>query len=270
MKTINGFRLWDEWYANRKIKIEDVGDVKEFAQSTGVMLRGDGVVQYGFVSGDYIIPIKDYHPCSIHGRNEDQKVALHILGDSKIPLKILSGVAGSGKTLLACAHALHQYKNPKGGKAKIIIAKAMTPIGKEIGHLKGGMEDKVRPWLGPFYDNFLNCGIPPYEIDDMVANGELEITPITFIQGRSISNTIIIIDEVQNLDLNVVKQIVTRAAEGSEIILLGDQTQKFEHRVKESTLDILIERAHDSKLVGHIHLDKSLRSLIADWAVKNL
>lgn len=269
MRTIKQFDLWSEWYTDRKVRIEDLGE-GDFAQSTGVIMQGGNAVQYGFVEGDHIVPLKDYHPCKIYGKNEEQKVALHILGDQNIPLKILSGVAGSGKTLLACAHAIHQFKNHRSNKTKIVIAKSMTPVGKDIGYLKGGMEDKVKPWLGPFYDNFLVCGIPPYEIDEMVFKGELEITPITYIQGRSISNAIIIIDEVQNLELDVVKQIVTRAAEGSEIILLGDQTQKFEYRVKGSTLDVLIERSNESELVGSVHLSKSLRSPIADWAVNNL
>jgi PhoH-like ATPase len=269
VKVIKEFSLWSEWYSDRKVKVSEVG-ASGFPQSSGVILEGDGATQYGFIDGDYIVPIKDYYPCKIHAKNEEQKIALHILGSESVPLKVLSGVAGSGKTLLACAHALHKFKSRNSKIAKIIIAKSMTPVGKEIGYLKGGMEDKVRPWLGPFYDNFIHCGVPPYEIDSMIASGELEITPITYIQGRSISNAIIIIDEVQNLSLDIVKQIVTRAAEGSELILLGDQTQKFDHRVKDHTLYTLIERGYDSKLVGHIHLGRSLRSPIADWAVENL
>jgi PhoH-like ATPase len=156
-----------------------------------------------------------------------------------------------------------------GDKTKIVIAKSMTPVGREIGHLKGSMEDKVKPWLGPFYDNFIQCGVAPYEIDDMIERDILEITPITFIQGRSITNAIIIIDEVQNLDMNILKQIITRAAEGSQIILLGDQTQVFE-RVNSSSITTLVEKGRNSKVVGTIHLSKSLRSKLADWAVKHL
>jgi PhoH-like ATPase len=106
-------------------------------------------------------------------------------------------------------------------------------------------------------------------IEKMIERGQLEITPITFIQGRSISNAVIIIDEVQNLDINIIKQIVTRAAAGTQIILLGDQTQTFE-RVQSRSMDILLEKSKSSSLVGSIHLQKTLRSPISDWAVKNL
>jgi PhoH-like ATPase len=269
VEKLNNFELWDQWYADKKIKIKDTELISP-AQNSGVILENDGTEQYGIIKGEHIVPLKSYNPRKISPKNEEQRLALHILQDKNISLKILTGVAGSGKTLLACAHALHQYKGNKSKISKIIIAKSMTPVGKEIGYLKGGMEDKVKPWLGPFYDNFINCGVPSYEIDDMIYKGELEITPITYIQGRSISNAIIIIDEVQNLSLDVVKQIVTRAAEGSEIILLGDPTQKFDYRVKESTLDILVDKGHNSELVGSVHLKKSLRSPIADWAVEHL
>ena len=267
MITLNGFKQWDEWYSNRKIELFGVQGTLDIPQNSGVILKGDGAVQYGIVKGDHIIPIKDYRPSGISAKNEQQKMALHILRDENIPLKIISGVAGSGKTLLACAHAIEQFDRTK---AKIVIAKSMTPVGREIGFLKGSMEDKVKPWLGPFYDNFIQCGVEDYRIDRMMDMNQLEITPITFIQGRSITNAVIIIDEVQNLDLDVLKQIITRAAEGSEIILLGDQTQVFENKVKQRSIDVLVERAEQSELIGHIHLSKSLRSPIAEWAVNHL
>jgi PhoH-like ATPase len=266
---VDNFDLWNDWYGERKIKIEKVtGDT--LPQNSGVILKGDGNTECGVVKGDYIVPTKDYTPKGIRPKNEEQRVAFHLLKENKIPLKIISGVAGSGKTLAACAHALHHMESRKSNIKKIVIAKSMTPVGREIGHLKGDMKEKVRPWLGPFYDNFLQCGVTPYEIDDMMHNGELEITPITFSQGRSITDAIIIIDEVQNLPMDVIKQIVTRAAEGSQIILLGDQTQKFERGIKDLTLNNLIEKSGPSPLVGHVHLSKSLRSAIADWAVQTL
>jgi len=103
----------------------------------------------------------------------------------------------------------------------------------------------------------------------MIEEGVLEITPVTFIQGRSITNAVILIDEVQNLDINVIKQIVTRAAAGTQIILLGDQTQVFE-RLNGKSIDYLLQKGKSSPLVGSIHLEKTLRSPIADWAVHNL
>jgi PhoH-like ATPase len=267
--TVEHFNNWQAWYSQRKITHEQLGleEGVVLHENQPIILGLEDEKQIGIVKGEYVVPILDYYPSKIGAKNDEQKIALSILKDEDIPLKIISGVAGSGKTMLACAHAMQQLRH--GDKTKIVIAKSMTPVGREIGHLKGSLEDKVKPWLGPFYDNFLQCGVPPYELEDMMDRDVMEITPITFIQGRSITNAVIIIDEVQNLDLNILKQIITRAAEGSEIILLGDQTQVFE-RVNNSSITTLVERGRDSRVVGAVHLSKSLRSPLADWAVKNL
>ncbi len=144
----------------------------------------------------------------------------------------------------------------------------MTPVGREIGFLPGGLEDKVNVWLGAFFDNFQKLGKPKYEIEEEVRSGKIEITPITFIQGRSLSNTILVVDEVQNLDMDIIKQIITRAGNGCKIILLGDPTQRFETGVIDLTA--LAEKCKTSKLVGHISFKKSVRSPLAQWAVENL
>lgn len=265
---IKGFNGWNDWYESKCITLNSLDIEGEVYENQGVVIDGLGAIQVGLVKGRTIVQSKQYHPCKISPKNEEQAIALSMLSDNSIPLSILSGVAGSGKTLLACAHAIHQFK--KGNISRIVIAKSMTPVGREVGFLKGSLEEKTKPWLGPFYDNFLQCGVTSYEMDKMVDHDELEITPISFIQGRSIPNAIIIIDEVQNLEMNVVKQIITRAAENTQIILLGDQTQVFERSLKEQTLTHLINKSKHSELVASIHLSKSLRSPIADWAVENL
>jgi len=266
--VVDGFEGWNQWYKDGEVEISEIKGEYEFHANQGVVLKGSGCKEHGIVKGDKIVRLKHYSPSDIHPKNSEQTIALGMLRDHQISLVILSGVAGSGKTLLACAHALERL-NSRDSVGKIIIAKSMTPVGREVGYLPGNMAEKVMPWLGPFYDNFLNCGYMPMQIEKMIEDGQLEISPITFIQGRSISNAVIIIDEVQNLDMTILKQIITRAAAGTQIILLGDQTQVFE-RVYEKSLDFLLERGKDSPLVGTIHLMKSLRSPIADWAVKNL
>lgn len=267
--VIEDFEGWNEWYSDGRVRIDEIKTEHVFTPNQGVVLKGQGAKSHGIVKGKFVVRSNDYYPCGLAPKNSEQIIALSLLRDMSIPLTILSGVAGSGKTLLACAHALERLNSSKDKIHKVVIAKSMTPVGREVGYLKGDLNEKVMPWLGPFFDNFVNCGYEPYRIEKMVEDGELEITPITFIQGRSISNAVIIIDEVQNLDINILKQIITRAAEGSQIILLGDQTQTFE-RVGSKSLDILLERGINSHLVGSIHLLKTLRSPIADWAVNNL
>lgn len=269
--VIEDFSEWNDWFLNKKVEISRLNSEEEFHQNRGVVLKGDGAKEHGIVKGDYVVRIDAYHAISgISAKNTEQTIAIELLRDRAIPLVVLSGVAGSGKTLIACAYALERLTDSQDNIEKVVIAKSMTPVGREVGFLKGGIEEKVIPWLGPFYDNFIQCGYDKYFIEGMMNKGQLEITPITFIQGRSISNAIIIIDEVQNLDIATIKQIITRAAEGSKIILLGDQSQVFERFNKDESLLYLLEKGKISPLVGTIHLQKSLRSPIADWAVLNL
>lgn len=266
--VVEDFENWNDWFKDGRVRVDSLKTSEPMHPNQGVVLKGAGAKEHGLVRGDYVVKVRQHYPCGINPKNTEQTLALALLSEPDIHLTVLSGVAGSGKTLLACAHALHRL-NSKDKISRIVIAKSMTPVGREIGFLKGDMEDKVMPWLGPFYDNFVNCGYDNFMIEKMIERGQLEITPITFIQGRSISNAIIIIDEVQNLDISIIKQIVTRAAAGTQIILLGDQTQTFE-RVQSRSMDILLEKSKGSSLVGAIHLQKTLRSPISDWAVKNL
>ena len=267
--VVEGFDNWNQWYEEGRVKTETLPGNISFHPNQGVVLKGDGAKEHGLVKGEFVVRVKPYFPSEIAPKNTEQTLALAMLMDQSVPLTVLSGVAGSGKTMLACAHALSRLNSKNDNISKIVIAKSMTPVGREIGFLKGDMQDKVLPWLGPFYDNFLNCGYEPYRIEKMIEDGVLEITPVTFIQGRSISNAVIIIDEIQNLDILILKQIITRAAEGTQIILLGDQSQVFE-RVSSKSLEYLLEKSKSSPLVAAIHLEKTLRSPIADWAVKHL
>jgi len=261
------FHDWNAWYADGKIEIKSLNKKCKFYSNMGVVLKGDDCKEHGIVKGDYIVRITSNSPCNIYPKNTEQTIALELLRDDSIKLVTILGAAGSGKTLLACAYAIHQHK--KNNIAKIVIAKSLTPVGRDIGYLKGTMNDKMMPWLGPFKDNFIHCDIPYYQMEKMIQDDELEITPITFIQGRSISNSVIIIDEAQNLEANILKQIISRAGEGTKVIILGDPSQVFE-KINTTGLEAIVEKGKDSPLIGHITMRKSLRSDLAHWAVENL
>lgn len=272
MEKYNGIKViefhdWNNWFKDGRVDIKDLNKKCKFYDNMGIVLKGDDCKEHGIVKGDQIVRSTVYNPCNISPKNTEQTIALELLRDDSIKLVTILGAAGSGKTLLACAHALHQYK--KNNIAKIVIAKSLTPVGRDIGYLKGTMNDKMMPWLGPFKDNFIHCDVPYYQMEKMIQDDELEITPITFIQGRSISNAIIIIDEAQNLDANILKQIISRAGEGTKVIVLGDPSQVFEKLVNPG-LETIVEKGKDSSLVGHIRMQKSLRSDLAAWAVENL
>jgi PhoH-like ATPase len=216
---------------------------------------------------------KQYRPCGIEPKNVEQKLALAMLSDESIPLVTITGESGSGKTFLAIAHAMQQLKS--GRVKKIVIAKSLVPVGREVGFLKGDLADKVRPWLGNFYDNLEALGIGPHEFDDYLTEsskdgGRIEISPITFIQGRSIADAVVIVDEAQNLSREVIHQIITRPAQGTKLVLLGDTRQVFERGINSlnNGLSWVVEKGKESDLVAHIHLPQVERSKLAAWASK--
>lgn len=265
------FSDWDKLYQFNEIPLTALDPKHVYYQNMIVVLKSsenESIKDFCIVKGSVIQRIvKHYNPRNIKPKNNEQRFTLELLHDKDIKLVTISGAAGSGKTLLSCAYALEELN--QGHIRKIIITKSLTPVGKEIGYLKGTLEEKILPWLGSFKDNFEKCGYSLIQLEEMIKREQLEISPITFIQGRSICNSIILIDECQNLDIAVIKQIITRAGQNTKVVLLGDQSQVFE-KVKGNTMEYLAEKGKDSTLIGHITLFKTIRSSLAEWAVKNL
>lgn len=268
--VIEDFDQWDLWYATKCVPL-DLLPKYDYYQNLGIVVKGNGCKTHAVVKGDSIVPLQLYHPQGIKAKNSEQTFALNLLWDDSVPLVILAGAAGSGKTLLSTAHGIEQVFERKKYQ-KLIIAKSMTPVGREIGFLKGDLDEKVTPWMGSFFDNMLQLGWARADIMDYVMKGDsIELLPLTFIQGRSITDSIIIVDEAQNLDGASIKQIVTRVGVGSKLILLGDPTQIFEDFSEEdSGLTTLLNKAPNTNLIGHVSMSKTVRSDLASWAVKNL
>ncbi|MCK8487857.1 PhoH family protein [Paenibacillus sp. MBLB2552] len=206
----------------------------------------------------------------ISARNAQQRMALELLLNDDIPLVTITGKAGTGKTLLALAAGLlkvedeHKYK-------KLLIARPVVPMGKDIGYLPGEKEEKLRPWMQPIYDNleFLFDTKKSGDIEKILMGlGSIQVEALTYIRGRSIPGQFIIIDEAQNLSRHEVKTIVSRVGEGSKIVLVGDPEQ-IDHPYLDATsngLTSLVERFRDQGISGHITLEKGERSKLAQLA----
>jgi PhoH-like ATPase len=220
--------------------------------------------------------------------------------DPSIKLLTLTGKAGCGKTLLAIAAGLEQLSelNPEGTYQKLIVSRPVQPVGRDIGFLPGSLAEKMEPWIAPVRDNleFLlsnqsgkkgnarkkklveeNSGGAPGITKDpylqlLQQKGLIEVEAITFIRGRSIPNAFIIIDEAQNLSMHELKTIVTRAGEGTKIILTGDIEQIDNVHVDTFTngLTHAVEKFKDYDLSGHVTLLKGERSELATLASKIL
>jgi len=215
-----------------------------------------------------------FHDWKISARNKEQAFAIDLLMDPNIKIVTLIGTAGSGKTLCAVAAGLQQTIGLRENYySKLIISRPVQPLGRDIGHLPGTMEEKLLPWLMPIQDNleFL-IGGDKNTLRLYMDNGKVEVGALTYIRGRSIANAFMIIDEAQNLTMHEVKTIITRAAEGTKIVLTGDIEQIDNVYVNEISngLAHAVEKFKDSHITGHITFRKGERSEIATLASKVL
>jgi len=209
-------------------------------------------------------------------RNKEQSFALDLLLDPNIPVVSLIGKAGSGKTLLALASALHQTFGEVANDrvyGRIVVTKPVEPVGKDIGFLPGTMEEKMLPWLAPIQDNlqFL-FGNDKMTLEMHMDEGRIEVEAMTYIRGRSISNAFIIIDEAQNMNRHEIKTVLTRVGEGTKIVLTGD-IEQIDNVYIDGTnngLSYVVEKFKDQEIAGHITLLKGERSKVASVAAKLL
>ena len=220
------------------------------------------------------------HVGGISPRSLEQRMALILLTDPEIQVVSLVGQAGSGKTLLALAAAVEQAIN-NNLYERILVSRPIVPMGKDIGYMPGGKDEKLGVWMQPIYDNleFLmqNGGKKDPQtvrrrLDDMRRYHQLELEALTYIRGRSIPRQFIIVDEAQNLTPHEVKTIVSRAGMGSKMILTGDPAQIDNPYLDASSngLSYLVERFKSVDLHGHITLKKSERSPLAAAAAEHL
>jgi PhoH-like ATPase len=192
-------------------------------------------------------------------------VAMNLLMDPAVSVVSLIGRAGSGKTLLALASGLEQTLE-KNLYNQIIVTKPVQPVGKDIGFLPGTMQEKMDPWIAPIKDNlkflFKNDKI---NLDMYLENGQIEVEAMTYIRGRSITNSFIIIDEVQNMTRHEIKTVLTRVGEGTKIVLTGDIEQIDNVYINSTTngLTYVVEKFKDQVFSGHILLTKGERSEVA-------
>jgi PhoH-like ATPase len=216
------------------------------------------------------LAINQEHVWGVHPRNVQQTMAIELLLRKDISLVTLIGKAGTGKTLLALASGLMQTEDYRDFK-KLLVARPIVPVGKDLGFLPGEKQEKLRPWMQPIFDNleYLFNTKKPGELDAILAGmGSIEVEALTYIRGRSLPKQFIIIDEAQNLTKHEVKTIITRVGEGSKIVLMGDPEQ-IDHPYLDAYnngLTYVLEKFKDQVISGHVKLLKGERSGLARLA----
>lgn len=249
----------------------------------------------------FLRPLLEKQGMGIHPRNREQRFALDALLDPDIKLVTIAGKAGTGKTLLAIAAGLEMVLSESLYR-KLLVARPVVPMGRDLGYLPGELEEKLRPWMQPIYDNLeflLEESARPEDerryvrkregekdkedenkgkeltakkgestIQYLQQAGLLDVEPLTYIRGRSIPHQYVIIDEAQNLSPHEAKTIITRAGEGTKVVFTGDIYQ-IDHpylNLYTNGLTFTFHRMKGQSLFAHITLEKGERSELAELA----
>lgn len=184
--------------------------LRELSTKRKITMKRDGNIELKSLS-------QFYKP-----KTYNQEKYYSYLNDDKIKLLFAVGPAGTGKTMLACNNAV---KDLKSGKVdKIIVTRPVVPVEEDIGFLPGNINKKMDPWTRPIFDVFLDF-FSQREIDLMMYNSVIEISPLAYMRGRTFKNAFIIADEMQNSSPNQMLMLTTRIGMGSKMVVTGDLKQ---------------------------------------------
>ena len=246
---------------------------------------GKGISIGRKVSENKISVVRNSNAWGISSKNKEQAFAIDMLMDPNVDLVTLLGKAGSGKSLIALACGLELVLNKKQYD-RLIIYRPVQPVGKDVGFLPGTLEEKLGPWFEAIMDgfeflfsknknqsgNFFKDQDWKKDLEMFKNKGRIEMEALTYIRGRSIPNSIILLDECQNISKEEIKTVLTRAGENTKIILTGDveQIDNEDLDVYNNGLTYVIEKFKSSSLAGHVTFVNGERSRLATLAANIL
>lgn len=291
--------LIDELYKNRMLPMSRLTEAMEAAGITRPLIANQYLVLRNreeeqhtglarrLADTEHVIPVTAPRKpvFGIMARNLQQNMALDLLLDDEIRFVTLLGSAGTGKTLFALAAGMAKVFSEQRYE-KLLCARPIMPMGRDIGYLPGDKDEKLTAWMQPIFDNLTylistrgadkmqaaDSHTSEQRINKLMADGKLVLEPLTYIRGRSIPHQFMIVDEAQNLTPHEVKTIVSRVGEGTKLILTGD-IQQIDNPYLDSSsngLAYAVEKMKGLGIVGHVTLAKSERSELASIAAARL
>ena len=200
-------------------------------------------------------------------RSENQQSYVNFLNDPNISMVFGVGPAGCGKTLFACIAAITALK--KGDISKIILTRPIVSVEEDLGFLPGDIANKMDPWLKPLFDIFLEY-YTQIEMDKMIAEGVIEISPLGFMRGRTFKHTFVICDELQNSLPSQMLMLLTRAGNGCKMVITGDLKQS-DLKVKNGLSDFMEKYRTRTRDYNEIRLiEMTAKDVERSEVVKNI
>ncbi|MBL7969146.1 MAG: PhoH family protein [Prolixibacteraceae bacterium] len=197
----NQFNVLPESVINQVFLEESEGVAENFEEDKDILLFG--------INGK-----------AIRARTPNQKLLVEACRNSDLVFAM--GPAGTGKTYTAIALAVRALKNRE--IKRIILSRPAVEAGERLGFLPGDLKEKIDPYLQPLYDALLDM-IPAKKLDEFMKDGTIQIAPLAFMRGRTLSNAFVILDEAQNTTINQLKMFLTRMGMNTKFVVTGDETQ---------------------------------------------
>ncbi len=255
------------------------GNEVELAANQFAILRAGSQSAMVRRQGHLLVPlVRSVEAWGLRPRSKEQQFALDLLLDPDVRVVALDGMAGTGKTLLALAAGLDQVME-RPLYDKVSVYRPVVPVGRaELGFLPGGLEEKLDPWMTAVTDALVALTERHSHADarnlleEMTARDKLSMEAVTYLRGRSLQGTYVLVDEAQNLEPHTLKTILTRVSEGTKVVFTGDTSQIDAPYLSEhnNAIAVLIDAFQDEAMFGHVRLTHCERSEVANLAALRL
>jgi len=250
----------------------------ELTERFAVLRAGSQSVLVRHRDGDLEALQRVPEPWGLRPRSKEQQFALDLLLDPDVRIVALDGMAGTGKTLLALAAGLEQVVET-GLYDKLAVYRPVVPVGKsELGFLPGTLDEKLDPWMTAVHDALValterrSHADARAVLDELTERDKLSLEAVTYLRGRTLHGTYVLVDEAQNLEPTTLKTILTRVGEGTKVVFTGDTSQIDAPYLSEhnNAVSVLIDAFEGEPVFGHVRLAHCERSEVASLAALRL
>jgi PhoH-like ATPase len=257
----------------------DVEEVRaQLVDRYAVMRAGSQSVLVRHVDGELEPLQRVPEPWGLRPRSKEQQFALDLLLDPEVRVVALDGMAGTGKTILALAAGLEQVME-SSLYDKVAVYRPVVPVGKaELGFLPGTLDEKLDPWMTAVHDALValterrSHADARAMLEELTQRDKLTMEAVTYLRGRSLIGTYVLVDEAQNLEPTTLKTILTRVGEGTKVVFTGDTSQIDAPYLSEhnNAVSVLVDAFEGERCFGHIRLAHCERSEVASLAALRL